>query len=164
MAAKNIHSKWPPKLTYETFWPPKMSKLYIWLHIFILLDNTDILMYRSTKSGWLWPLTYFFFNRVRYPYRILKVKKRRSRWRSSDFIDQCITLMFLSRRNNTSTWFWSFWFFKVNVKVKVQQRQPIDLISTAFFNVIFFAEIVEWQLVLTYFRIQPTLKGGHIIC
>ena len=58
-------------------WPFDLDKgknIKMWLNIFILLDNTDILTYLSTKSDDL-DLWLIFFQRG-YPYRILKVNMK----------------------------------------------------------------------------------------
>ena len=75
-------------------WPFDLDKgknIKMWLHIFILLDNTDILTYLSTKSDDL-DLWLIFFKGC------TLIEFWRSTWRSSDFIDQYVKLKGLPRQ------------------------------------------------------------------
>ena len=118
------------------FWPFDLEKgrnLKMLMHIFILLVNTNILTYRSTKSENvdLWPIfcptggTLMIFQQGS---DILFT------WRSTDFIDTYIKLKVLPRPITPCIWFEKFWVFsRLNRRSKVKQGPNfnVDLFQTS---------------------------------
>ena len=98
----------------------------MWMHIFILLGNTDILSYGSTKSDDI-DLWLIFFQQGG-PFSIFKGCKIEGQHESHPILSPDISNWRFCQDKSTHKFFGdNFDFFKVKSKVKGQQDLQLDL-------------------------------------